>query len=143
LTEGGQVTGPVLEIEMQPLVQKVKRKRRIRTTVYRRRAEIILALLKQFKGTHYGAIEPRIAWGDILPNDFTADVANENILIGKLVHSRKTAMENLGVEDTDAEFKQAMDERAAILKQQPSQQNGAKPKGGGDTNVSESTPPAA
>jgi hypothetical protein len=141
--ESSQATGPVLEMEMQPLVQKVKRKRRIRTTVYRRRAQMILALLKQFKGEHYGNCVPRIAWGDILPSDFTADVNNENVLVGKLIHSRKTAMENLGVEDTQAEFDQALAERATILKQQPPQQNGAKPKGGGDTNVSESTPPAA
>ena len=141
--ESSQATGPVLEMEMQPLVQKVKRKRRIRTTVYRRRAQMILALLKQFKGEHYGNCVPRIAWGDILPSDFTADVANEKVLVDKLIHSRKTAMENLGVEDTEGEFKQAMDERAAILKQQPPQQNGAKQKTGSDTNVSESMPATA
>ncbi|MFA5378247.1 MAG: phage portal protein [Dehalococcoidia bacterium] len=143
VTSSGQVTGPVLEIEMQPLVQRVKRKRRIRTTVYRRRAEMILALLKQFKGKHYPDIQPRISWGDILPGDFTADVNNEKTLVDKGIHSRKLAMENLGVEDTDAEFKQWLDERGAILRQQPPQPNGAKPKAGSDTNVSDSTPAAA
>ena len=111
------LSGIALEIEMQPLLQKVNRKRLIRTSVYRRRANMILKLLKQYKGLDFGQVAPRLCWGSVLPLDRGRIVADEVQLVEKGVHSRKTAMEEVGVEDTDAEFQQWLDERDLIMSQ--------------------------
>lgn len=125
------LSGTALEIEMQPLVQKIRRKRRIRTAVYRRRAEMILALAKQFMQKDFGAVTPRIIWGDLLPDDFHALAETETQLVGKLIHTRKRAAEMLGVEDTEQELTDALKEREQILSQ--SKKFGSKQKGENDS----------
>jgi hypothetical protein len=42
-----------LEMELYPLVQKIKRKRLIRTAAYRRRAEMILQILERMRGERF------------------------------------------------------------------------------------------
>lgn len=111
------LSGIALEIEMQPLLQKVRRKRLIRTAVYRRRANMILSLLKQFKELDFGQVAPRMCWGSVLPLDRARIVADEVQLVEKGVHSRETAMENVGVDDTAAEFVQWLEEREQIMAQ--------------------------
>jgi len=111
------LSGIALEIEMQPLLQKVNRKRLIRSSVYRRRANMILKLLKQYKGLDFGQVAPRLCWGSVLPLDRGRIVADEVQLVEKGVHSRKTAMEGVGIEDTDAEFTQWLEERDLIMSQ--------------------------
>src|SRR5437762_8493562 len=44
------LSGVALEMELHPLLQKVKRKRLIRTAAYRRRASMMLRLLSRFQG---------------------------------------------------------------------------------------------
>jgi hypothetical protein len=48
------MSGVALEIELQPLLQKVRRKRIIRTAAYNRRNEMVLKLLERFGGEDFG-----------------------------------------------------------------------------------------
>jgi hypothetical protein len=108
------LSGVALEMELHPLLQKVRRKRTIRTAVYRRRSEMILSVLERMSGESFGNRRVRIVWGPILPQDRSRAVRDEQILVGAGVHSRRTAMDELGVEDPDAEFQRWLEERDRI-----------------------------
>ncbi|MBI2831801.1 MAG: phage portal protein [Chloroflexi bacterium] len=110
------LSGVALEIELHPLLQKVHRKRLIRTAAYTRRNEMILKLIQKYQNESFGAIRPRVVWGSVLPKDFARQVLNEQTLVQTGIHSRKTAMNELGVMDTEQEFRKWLDERETILK---------------------------
>lgn len=109
------LSGVALEIEMQPLLQKVRRKRLIRSAVYKKRNEMILSLAAKYMGQEFGDVRHRIVWGPVLPRDYQRMVANEVQLIQSGVHSRKTAMDNLGVIDPTLELNNWLEERRQIL----------------------------
>ncbi len=98
------LSGVALDIELNPLVQKVRRKRLIRTSVYERRARMILQVLERYKGLDFGPVRPRVLWGPILPQDRSRLVQDEETLVRSGIHSRRRAMSNLGVEDPDREL---------------------------------------
>lgn len=98
------LSGVALDIELNPLVQKVRRKRLIRTSVYERRARMILKVLERNKGLDFGPVRPRVLWGPILPQDRSRLVQDEETLVRSGIHSRRRAMSNLGVEDPDREL---------------------------------------
>jgi hypothetical protein len=110
------LSGVALEIELQPLLQKVKRKRIIRTAVYNRRNEMILRLLKKFTGEDYGSNHLQVLWGPVLPKDMDRKVSSEQVLVQNGIHSRRTAMDEVGVIDPDNEFKRWLEERESILR---------------------------
>ena len=110
------LSGIALEMELHPLLQKVKRKRTIRTAVYRRRNEMILKLLQQMTGESFGDYRIRIIWGPILPQDRGRIVRDEEILVGAGIHSRRRAMDELGIEDPDTEFEHWLEEEDSMLK---------------------------
>ncbi|MHB8105681.1 MAG: phage portal protein [Dehalococcoidales bacterium] len=114
------MSGVALEIELQPLLQKVRRKRLIRTTAYNRRNEMILKLLEKFGGEDVGAARSagnlRVNWGPVLPSDTDTKVSNEQVMIQAGIHSRRTAMGEIGVADPDYEFQKWLEERESILK---------------------------
>ncbi|MBI2851402.1 MAG: phage portal protein, partial [Chloroflexi bacterium] len=123
------LSGVAMEIELQPLLQKVRRKRIIRQAAYIRRARLVLKLLEKFGGESFGIngertgteacateLRLKVVWGPVLPQDLTALVANEQILIQSGIHSRRRAMDELGIEDADAEFGRWLEERETILK---------------------------
>jgi len=108
------LSGVALEMELHPLLQKVRRKRLIRSDAYNRRSDMILKLLRQFKegsgpGTiphdaNLSQIRSRIIWGDVLPQDHSRTVDDETRLVEKGIHSRKRAADNLGIDNPEAEF---------------------------------------
>jgi hypothetical protein len=110
------LSGVALEIELQPLLQKVRRKRIIRTAAYNRRNEMILKLLEKYRGEDYGDNHLRVVWGPVLPKDMAEKVSSEQVLVQTGIHSRRTAMDEVGVRDPDYEFKQWLEERESILK---------------------------
>ena len=110
------LSGVALEIELHPLLQKVRRKRIIRTAVYNRRNEMILRLLKKYRGLDFGHNHLRVVWGPVLPQDITRQVNNEQVLVQNGIHSRRRAMDELGVRDPDSEFERWLEERETILK---------------------------
>ncbi|MBN1368842.1 MAG: phage portal protein [Dehalococcoidaceae bacterium] len=109
------LSGIALEVELQPLLHKVWRKRLIRTAVYRRRAEMILKLLTRYTGIDYSGLEVEVDWRAVLPRDFSRTVEDEEKLVQTGVHSRRRAAESLGVESPEAEFERWLEERKAIL----------------------------
>ncbi len=75
------LSGVALEIELQPLLQKVRRKRIIRTAAYNQRNEMILKLLKQYRGEDFGELRLGVAWGPVLPRDLQNAVAAEQSMV--------------------------------------------------------------
>ena len=112
-----ELSGVALEVELQSLLQKVRRKRLIRTFAYRRRNEMILNLLARFAGEKLSGYCQRVNWGPVLPQDRAREAQNEQLLIQSGVHSRRTAMDNLSIRDPELEFDKWMEERQRILQQ--------------------------
>jgi hypothetical protein len=113
------LSGVALEIDLQPLLQKVRRKRIIRTAAYNRRNEMILRLLEKYQGEDFGpSLEGRlrVIWGAILPKDVERRVNSEQVMVQTGIHSRRTAMNEVGVRDPEFEFKRWLEERESILK---------------------------
>ncbi|HEY83194.1 MAG TPA: phage portal protein [Dehalococcoidia bacterium] len=110
------LSGVALELELHPLLQKVRRKRIIRTAVYKRRSEMILKLLEKYQGESFGDSHLRVVWGPVLPQDIARQVNNEQALVQSGIHSRRRAMDELGIRDPEYEFKRWLEERETILR---------------------------
>jgi len=123
------LSGVALEIELQPLLQKVRRKRIIRTTAYNRRNRLILKLLEMYQGESFGNYHLRVIWNPVLPRDLAKLVSNEQTLVQSGIHSRRRAMDEVGVENPEMEFDRWLEERATILKM--NRELNARPSRGG------------
>ncbi len=109
------LSGVALEIELHPLLQKVKRKRAIRTAVYNRRSKMIIKLIEKYQGENFGNNRIRVVWGPILPRDRQRQVTDEVSLVQTGIHSRRAAMDELGIQDPQYEFDRWLEERRNIL----------------------------
>ena len=109
------LSGTAMQIELYPLIQKVLRKRAIRTTVYNRRNQMILRLLEKFGEVQQGDNRPRVVWGQVLPQDKVQLVSNETSLVEHGIHSRRRAMDEVGVKDPESEFSHWLEEKKQIL----------------------------
>ena len=102
---GRAIAGAALQVELQPLVQKVKRKRRGLESLYRRRNAMLLDLVERFGGEAVGGLRRTIpVWPPILPNDREADARVGVQLVHAGVRSRRSVAADLGEEDPDAEL---------------------------------------
>ncbi len=110
------LSGVALELELHPLLQRVRRKRIICTAVYNRRNWMILKLREKYRGESFGDNRLRVVWGPILPQDVSRLVANEQTLVQSGIHSRRRAMDELGVIDPELEFQRWLEERGTILR---------------------------
>jgi hypothetical protein len=110
-----ELSGVALETELQSLLQKVRRKRTIRTAAYVRRCQMILKLHTQFAGEDFTGVATRIVWGAVLPQDRARLAQNEQALVQSGIHSRRTAMDELGIKDPEEEFEKWLEERRRIL----------------------------
>ena len=110
------LSGVALEIEMQPLLQKVRRKRIIRAAAYNQRNRLVLKLLEKYQNENFGNNRLRIVWESLLPQDLAKLVANEQVLVQNGIHSRRRAMDEVGVKDPEAEFNKWLEERETILR---------------------------
>jgi len=113
------LSGVALEIDLQPLLQKVRRKRIIRTAAYNRRNEMILRLLEKYRGEDFGPSPGgrlRVIWGPVLPKDMERKVSSEQAMVQTGIHSRRTAMNEVGVGNPEAEFARWLEERESILR---------------------------
>ena len=109
------LSGTALNIELGSLVQKVTRKRIIRTNTYHQRNDMILRLAEKFMNENFAGIQHRVLWGPILPQDVARQAQNEQLLVQAGVHSRRTAMDEMGIQDPDEEFTRWLEERGEIL----------------------------
>ena len=111
---GRNLSGTALEVEIQPLVQKVQRKRRVWDSVYRRRNAMVLELLERFGGHQFGGVRrTEVVWGPILPRDREALVRSEARLVASGIHSRRTAMVALGETGPEEEWARVLEELEA------------------------------
>jgi len=76
---------------------------------------MILSLHKQFTRRDVTGVAHRIIWGQVLPQDRAREAQNEQLLVQSGVHSRRTAMDELGIRDPQAEFEKWLEERRTIL----------------------------
>ena len=108
---GRSLSGVALEVEIQPLVQKVMRKRRTWEMVYRKRNAMILDLLERFGGLDLGGLrQTRAVWSEVLPSDREALVRSEARLVSAGIHSRRDAMAVLGDADAEASWGRVLEE---------------------------------
>ncbi len=110
------LSGVALEIELQPLLQKLRRKRLIRADAYNRRNRLILKLLENYRNESFGDNHLRVVWAPVLPQDSTRLISNEQILVQNGIHSRRRAMGEVGVKDPEMEFNRWLEERETILR---------------------------
>jgi len=110
------LSGVALEIELNPLLQKVRRKRIIRTAVYNQRNKMLLKLMERYRGERFGDNRLRVIWSPILPQDLARLVSNEQTLVQTGIHSRRRAMDEVGIKEPENEFKRWLEEREAILR---------------------------
>jgi hypothetical protein len=61
------LSGVALEMELDPLIKKVARKRLIRGAAFRRRNEMVLRILEQHSGESFSPYRTRVVWGPVLP----------------------------------------------------------------------------
>lgn len=111
---GRDLSGAALEVEIQPLVQKVNRKRQMWNGVFACRNAMLLDLLETFGGADIGGLRQTSAiWPPVLPSDRDSAVRNAISLVGSGVQSRRSAMASLGEEDPDAELARIREEITA------------------------------
>lgn len=114
-------SGVALEIEMQPMLQKVSRKRAIWSVALQERNRMILALYAMHgddlaarvvdTGSGYTV---SIVWPPILPSDRTELVHQETALVAAGIHSHRRAMDMLGEGDSEGEWDRVLDERLEV-----------------------------
>jgi len=109
------LSGTALRIELSSLIQKVMRKRTIRTNAYHRRNAMILRLAEKYTSQSFQGVNHRVVWGQILPQDVDRQAQTEQLLVQAGVHSRRTAMDELGIREPDQEFTRWLEERKKIL----------------------------
>jgi hypothetical protein len=111
---GRGLSGVALNIELDPLLKKVQRKRLLREAAFKRRNELVLRLLEQYTGVSYAPYRSRIVWGPLLPVDRTRLVTDETRLVAAGIHSRRRAADELGVEDPESELERWREEEGQI-----------------------------
>jgi len=108
---GRMLSGAALEVEIQPLVQRVRRRRRRWDEVYRARNARLLDLLERFGGEDFPGVRHSSAiWPPILPSDTETAARTAVMLVGQGITSRRTALASLGYADPDAELERVREE---------------------------------
>ena len=118
------LSGVALNLELDPLLKKVQRKRLIRSAAYVRRNEMILRILEQETGVSYAPHRSRIVWGPVVPRDRSRLIVDEKSLVAAGIHSRRRAADELGVADPDAEFARWLEEQEQIRSETARSENG-------------------
>ena len=115
--EGTARSGVALEVELQPMLQKIARKRAIWTVALGERARMVLRLhalhgdeQAASAANHAGVYAVRVVWPPILPSDRTELVQQETALVQAGIHSHRRAMDLLGEGDADAEWSRVLEE---------------------------------
>ncbi len=113
---GRAISGAALEVEIQPLIQKVARKRRHWDAFYQERNRRLLDLLERFGGEPLGGLRrTETIWPNVLPSDAELAVRSAVALVDAGIQSRRTALVTLGATDPDAELARIMVEREGFV----------------------------
>ncbi|MEX0799846.1 MAG: phage portal protein [Dehalococcoidia bacterium] len=108
------LSGVALQMELDPLLKKVQRKRLIRSAALRRRNEMALRILEQHTGEQLAPYRTRVVWGPVLPQDRSRLAEDEARLVAAGIHSRRTAAGLLDVEDPDGEWERWREETESL-----------------------------
>ena len=123
------LSGVALQMELDPLLKKVQRKRLVRGVAFRRLNEMILRILEQHTGAQFAPYRTRAVWGPVLPQDRSRLAEDEARLVAAGVHSRRTAAGLLDVADPETEWQRWQEEEGV----EPPNQRTTKPgQSGGD-----------
>ncbi len=108
-----ELSGIALEVDLQPLLQKVARKRTIRGIAYAARAQLALEIHDANTGSdHANAGTPTVSWQAPTPRDRQREVATEALLVNARITSHETAIGRLGDPDPQAELARIKQELA-------------------------------
>ena len=107
------LSGVALQLELDPLLKKVSRKRLIRGAALRKRNEMVLRILEGQTGESFAPYRSRIAWAPVLPQDRSRLIEDETRLVAAGIHSRRTAAGLLDVANPDSEWTRWLSEEAA------------------------------
>jgi hypothetical protein len=112
---GRDLSGAALEVEVQPLVQKVGRQRRMWDAHFVRRNAMLLDLEERFGTPDFrGHRSSTTIWPAVLPSDTEAAVRNAVARVTAGIQSRHDAIADLGHEDPERELARILDESAAL-----------------------------
>jgi len=107
------LSGVALQLELDPLLKKVSRKRLIRGAALRKRNEMALRILEQQTDESFAPYRSRIAWAPVLPQDRSRLIEDETRLVASGIHSRRTAAGLLDIADPDSEWARWLSEESA------------------------------
>ncbi|MGI8587710.1 MAG: phage portal protein [Chloroflexia bacterium] len=121
-------SGVALEIELQPLLHKLARKRAIWSSALARRAQLILAVARLHSdgAANLPDVRLSVTWPPVLPQDRTELVQQETALVAAGIHPPTAAIAALNDPDPDAVFGRVLAERAELsaVSRQPSATSG-------------------
>ena len=104
---GRDLSGAALEVEIQPLVQKVQRKRRQWDTAITQRAQLFLQMMAHHLPLDISGFGTPVAiWPPILPSDTETAVRTTVTRVQNGLMSRRSAMSTLGEHDPESELRQ-------------------------------------
>jgi hypothetical protein len=122
---GRMLSGAALEVEIQPLVQRVRRRRRRWDELYRARNARLLDLLERFTGVGIGGLRQSSAiWPPVLPSDIDANARTAALLVGQGIASKRTALATLGFADPELELRRVAEEVALTPSPSPNSRRG-------------------
>lgn len=102
---GRAISGAAMEVEIQPMAQKTRRKRAGWNKHYTERNKRILSLYEQFGNVTIGQDRTtETIWPPILPTDEGETVTQQVQLVAQGIRSRHTANKVLGVVDPETEL---------------------------------------
>ncbi len=110
------ISGAALEVELEPLVQKVNRKRAIWTGVIQTRNELMLGLWDLHGKGSLAPYRTLVHWPSLLPEDRSQLVRDEVALVGSGIHSRRRAMDVLGEDAPEDEWALVLEENEGYRK---------------------------
>lgn len=102
---GRNLSGVALEVEIQPLVQRVRRKRRAMEAYYQERNARLLDLLDRYGGLGGGLRRTVAVWPPILPSDEEAKARLQIDLVDSRLRSLRSAMTAIGEADPEAQLR--------------------------------------
>jgi hypothetical protein len=112
---GRDLSGAALEVEIQPLVQKVGRQRRMWDAHFATRNRMLLDLMERFGGGDFhGHRHATTIWPPVLPSDTETAVRNAVSLVGSGIQSRYSAIASLGEADPESELARIVQETQSL-----------------------------
>ena len=109
------LSGVALEVELQPLLQRVARKRLVRSAAFHRRAQLALRIHDLIHGSNLAAAGTiATVWGPTVPRDRSRSIEQESALVRAGLSSYTSALTRLGVDNPEAELATWAAERLTV-----------------------------